>query len=848
MTNDNLAHEKKTLTIKAQVLAALAIVSITALGISTLLTASTVTQETQSLSKTTIISAGQNTSQVVTTSGERFSRGLNNYGQLGVANYDENRNWELSAGESFAAISSEYTHSLALTEAGKLFSWGTNNARQLGVDSASSLSAPAEVSVAYKFSQVSSGTDFTVALDQSGNIWSWGANGSGQLGNGNTTSVETPQLITTPVRFTSVKAGKNYVVALDVNKKIWTWGVNASGQLGNGNNDAQNVPVQISDKNWDFINTNVSSETTVAIDDNDNLFTWGLNDSGQLGVGVDWRQQQADENARVAREIKAIQDADKVRRDALVVTCETNRKDIEDDIKEANKNVPTSTPTPSNTPRPTDTPVPTQTPLPVYDQTCSEEVDANFVPTDTSKIVAAVITEPALAGNSNVPVQVTSNQDFIYAAVGSQNAFAINKNDRLYGWGLDKNGQTGLGLTDDVSHTQVPVLSANTDTFVQVDVGVGFAAAVTRDNELTTWGLNESSSLGTTEATITSPKIIQKNINSVSLGQKTGFATDTSGTIFSWGKGSDYLVGNGANTDLAVPTSINQPGYSIAVGATSVVALNQLGELIGWGNNVNKTLGNGSLAEVATPTRVMPTAFTAISTGNQFSLALDSNGLVWAWGSNALQQIGENGGETFSAAAMIPLSEKVKLIAAGENKSYAVTENNTIWYWGDTNARVTQLTNSEDIVQIDAGKNHLVALDNEGQVWNWGINTTAVNAEDSVDNTLVKIDSEDTFTFVTAGGEASLAIREDGAVVGWGNNDNHQLMNNDAIVVTPTIVTEQNTYKRISLSATHVLAIDENEVVYGWGNEPYGTFGLVVTPQENPFVLPVTNENTDGDN
>ena len=83
-------------------------------------------------------------------------------------------------------------------------------------------------------------------------------------------------------------------MALDKDGNVWSWGDNSFGQLGNGNFDYNysGAPVRVL-KPGDVPLTNIVSidagfEHSLAIDRDDNVWVWGRNDEGQLGLGSDY--------------------------------------------------------------------------------------------------------------------------------------------------------------------------------------------------------------------------------------------------------------------------------------------------------------------------------------------------------------------------------------------------------------------------------------------------------------------------------------------------------------------------------------------------------------------------------
>ena len=100
--------------------------------------------------------------------------------------------------------------------------------------------------------QVSESKYFTVVIKSDGTLWTWGRNDYGQLGDGTTTDRLTPVQIGTAGNWALVSTGTGEnptsprTVALKSDGTLWTWGRNESGQLGDGTTADRLSPVQ----NW----------------------------------------------------------------------------------------------------------------------------------------------------------------------------------------------------------------------------------------------------------------------------------------------------------------------------------------------------------------------------------------------------------------------------------------------------------------------------------------------------------------------------------------------------------------------------------------------------------------------
>ena len=869
---------KQVISTKVKALSAFAIASSVFLGVSAVTVASSSPNDTLPVNPTSLVSAGENSSLISSTSGAAYGRGENETGVLGNGSYDNENTWSQVSGDSYTKISSPYDHAIALKSDETIVTWGGNRYNAMSTGTSNSITTPKQITASPVYTDLSSGPNFVLAIDKAGHLFAWGANESGQLGTGNTEPSAKPVMLAAGTTFQDVKAGKNYSLALDSANRIWAWGANESGQLGTGNTEPLSQPTMISEQTFKFISTSASSETTIAIDTNGGLYTWGNNSSGQIGNGSDWRQAQRDENARVEREIAAIKAADAAKRQALINTCTVNRQteldkwQREQDVAQAAADrefarkaaeeaaanpTPTPTPNPSVTPAPTPTPTATPTPTPTappieptrpkptWDNTCTQEVDATFKATDTSGIVPAVIPEPALAGNSASPVRIAGNRSFVAAAAGSQNAYAVDSLGKLYAWGSDANGQTGLGITDDKAHTQIPLATSTTGTFNAVEAGDKFAAAVTRTGVLYTWGANEGTgAIASDEAAFNVPTKIRDSVKSVHLGIKTGYILDTANSVYSWGAGANGLLGDAGTANRAAIQPVNQISNLIAVGGNSVMSLDGASELVSWGSNENGTFATSVTSKtIVGPTKNTISKFKDIAAGRYFSLAVDENGTVWAWGYNGLKQTGPYGEDISTGRpVVVPLNVKAKFVIAGQVNSYAVGEDNSVWTWGaqDPNPRNIGTTDS-NIVQIAAGNTYLEVLDENGSIWEWGYGKTGTYRY-IVHETLTKLEEPETkYKAIAAGGDTTLAITEDGDVVGWGSNDNGQLLlpNGETATGLQTLIDDTRDYEAISVSSTHALAVDSKNAVYGWGTEPYGTFGNQAKVTDKVQVLPI---------
>ena len=181
---------------------------------------------------------------------------------------------------------------------------------------------------------------------------------------------------------------------------------------------------------------------------------------------------------------------------------------------------------------------------------------------------------------------------------------------------------------------------------------------------------------------------------------------------------------------------------AIEGGPNHSLALDSHGVVWGWGFNGDGELGYaGCISPCSTPTRVTGLSnVLAIAAADWHSLALRSDGTVWAWGSNASGQLGYTG--CFfpcPTPTQVPGLSNVVAISAGGTHSLALRSDGTVWAWGKNSygelgytgctspcPTPTQVSGLPGVVAIAVGRNHSLGLASDGTVWTWD-STASVN-------------------------------------------------------------------------------------------------------------------------
>lgn len=354
---------------------------------------------------------------------------------------------------------------------------------------------------------------------------------------------------------------------------------------------------------------------------------------------------------------------------------------------------------------------------------------------------------------------------------------------------------------------RVAVLSLATLTAITL-AGQGHAATVA--GSLQAWGNGRSGQLGNGLAAnsdlpvpVTLPTTV--TVVAVATGGKHSLALTSTGQVLAWGNNVDGELGDGTNSNSAVPVPVHLPKKvvvtAIAAGDDDSMAVTSTGQVYAWGTNEYGELGDGSKQDTNTPVAVLlprGTKVIAIGTSYNYSVALTAGGHVLTWGSNGSGQLGTG----FKAASEIPLRVKlpkgIKIIAIanGGYHCLALTSTGQIMAWGDggfgqlgdghttsvlspVRVRLPKLPTGVKIVGIGAGSQHSLVLTSAGEVLAWGRGDFGQLGDGRTKKSdlpvRVHIPVGDRVTAISAGGGFSLALTSSGQDLAWGHNQVGQL-------------------------------------------------------------------------
>jgi alpha-tubulin suppressor-like RCC1 family protein len=355
--------------------------------------------------------------------------------------------------------------------------------------------------------------------------------------------------------------------------------------------------------------------------------------------------------------------------------------------------------------------------------------------------------------------------------------------------------------------------------------------------ETKAWGANGYGQLGLGDKLNKStPKVVAKTeaktFSSVSIGgaHTVALNTDAGGTVWAWGHNASGQLGVGTLVTKISPAQVLALDgvnfldgvKAVAAGGKHTLAIAADDTVLAWGSNITGQLGDRTLVSKSVPVKVdlaEGVTITAVAAGGDFSLALASDGTVWAWGNNSKGQLGNN--------TLVASSFPVQVVMPNADEVPEVLDDDFVHITG--------------ITAIAAGGSHALALKDDGTIYAWGYNEFGQLGDGTITSrkvavTVVKPDALKLLvpTAISAGLDHSVAIIG-GEVSAWGYNYYGQLGNGAALQSYSPVASLKTVLKQdglplpniVGIIATghHCIARDNLDNVWTWGRNTHGQLG-----------------------
>lgn len=202
------------------------------------------------------------------------------------------------------ALFTRFNHNLLITTNHEIFVWGNNASGQLGLGNDEAVLAPVVLSLGSGIDDdhviaAATGQNHSLILFDSGRLFATGSNAHGQLGIGTDQFGFLLPDSFIPVEITSqfeldegdkiaqVHAGALYSLIITDTGRVFTFGLNNAGQLGDGTTSRRATPVEITQSfGGTVVNAALGERHTLILTDSNHVYAFGDNYYGQLGTGT----------------------------------------------------------------------------------------------------------------------------------------------------------------------------------------------------------------------------------------------------------------------------------------------------------------------------------------------------------------------------------------------------------------------------------------------------------------------------------------------------------------------------------------------------------------------------------
>ena len=325
--------------------------------------------------------------------------------------------------------------------------------------------------------QIVNGDTFSAILKPDGTVWTWGNNNYGQLGNEKNENVN--QATLTQVvgingegyleNIKQISAGRYSLVALTNDGKVVTWGYNGYGQLGKGTTGNSSFPVYVVDEQGTPIENikqiSAGANHMLALKENGEVYAWGLNSSGQLGISVSSTTSSNDAYKKIY---------------AVSVLTSVEQGETTEYVNLSNV------------------------------KQISAGADFSVVLTNDGEVYTFGISNYGQLGygktaNSNVPVKVDI-EDIIDIKAGGLQTIALKQDGTVWAWGMNRYGNLGIATSSTSSSNAAYKKTSPVQVLIDTDTPLTnvekinskyeTSYAITKNGEIYGWGLNTSGEIG----------------------------------------------------------------------------------------------------------------------------------------------------------------------------------------------------------------------------------------------------------------------------------------------------------------------------------------------------------------
>lgn len=300
-------------------------------------------------------------------------------------------------------------------------------------------------------------------------------------------------------------------------------------------------------------------------------------------------------------------------------------------------------------------------------------------------------------------------------------------------------------------------------------------------------------------------------------------------------------------TRVTDPALASDAVAAVAAGGAHSVALTDDGSVLTWGDNSAGQLGHTpGAAAVAAPREVLvPEPAVAVAAGDAATFAVGASGALWAWGRGVACGLGADSVADVAVPAPRRVTglEGVVAVAAGRSHALALTADASVFSFGlaaagalghgETSGRPLEPTprrvrplGGVRVAAVSAGGDRSGALTDDGTLFEWG---AAVDGRPRPGAPPAQVDVPP-LTALATGRHHSLGVRIGGRGAAWGDGGDHGALGTAPLPGPPSPPAPIATDVLIQAVATGwqhsaAVGVDGDLLTWGWGGSPGSAAG-----------------------
>ena len=656
------------------------------------------------------VACGRYYSMAVKTTGSLWGWGDNDYGQLGDGTITDRTTGPKRIGSAadWTRVSCGSYHSVGLRSTGALYAWGRNSDGQVGDGTTTDRRSPVGIGGDTDWTHIACGGYQTITMKAGEDCWTWGSNVDGQLGNGTSDDASAPTANGFIAWTTWVPYAATRSWTLSRGDGAKTVRAEYRNELGivcalSDEILLDTTPPETTDDapvEW------VGHEVAVTLTATDGTGSGVLSTEYQLDAATEWTPYAT---PVVVGDIGE-HDLRYRSRDTVGNVEETKHATVRIGALPSGSFV-------------IDNGAP-------YAATTAVMLDSAISDVTEMRVRQVV--------DSTVPSRVDNAGDWSSVSGGGWHTVAIKSVGSLWAWGENSDGQLGDGTR---TPRLTPVRIGSDSDWSSVSGGGLHTVAIKSDGSLWAWGDNACGQLGdgTRTTRLTPVRIGSDNDwSSVGGGRYHTAAIKSDGSLWAWGENYYGQLGDGTTTYRSTPVRIGSDSdwARVSCGISHTVAVKSDGSLWASGLNAWGQLGDGTTTTRLTPVRIgSDSDWSSACGGGSHTVAIKSDGSLWAWGYNYYGQLGDGTKTTRRLSPVhIGTGTDWSRVSCGFYHTVAIKSDGSLWAWGynyygqlgdgTTTERLSpaHIGSGTDWSSVSCGFEHTVATMSDGSVWAWGHN------------------------------------------------------------------------------------------------------------------------------